>query len=102
MEGAGLEKLMYFLIIVMVLFGFSFFIFLYHCIRARKEARKKQLKITDTKSFGYILGGILLFMIEANIFYSWEGGFFQCFILVFSPVLLMLFGFCYNKLFWKK
>lgn len=102
MEGEGFEKLMYFLIIVMVLFGFSALIFLYHCIRAYKEVRRNQLKITKTKSFGYILGGILLLMIEVNIFYSiGKAGFFQILILLFSPVLMLLFGFCYNKFFQK-
>lgn len=97
--------------------GLSILIIGYHISRSYKQAEKDQIKVRQTKSFSYVLGGIiggisiifllLIVLICFGIFKNIDR-FLEIaanvilFILFLFPVLTLLFGFFYNKYFRQK
>lgn len=89
--------------------GLFYLIFLYHIINGSIKASKQNLKIKQTLSYGYIVGGVILFGLQSlfvlgftidvknRIVQDIVAGAFMI-LLFLSPVMILLFGYFYNRL----
>jgi uncharacterized membrane protein YdfJ with MMPL/SSD domain len=107
------ESLAQGMLIALISAGLFYLIFLYHIIKGLVKAGKQNVKIKQTLSYGYIVGGMILFgihflfilgfMVEVKnrIIQNIISGTFAV-VLFLSPAIILLFGYYYNRVRYKK
>ncbi|AZA79401.1 hypothetical protein EG347_18795 [Chryseobacterium sp. G0186] len=100
------EELAWMIVAALLSAAVFFLIFLYHVIRAYLKSNREKIRLKDTGSYGYILGGaavmgfeffcLLFLKKENNSINEIVAGIFSV-VLFLSPLIIWIFGSYYDK-----